>query len=298
MRFTDLTGLLAALIVALGLTTGGSPQIPSERVIFAVWPAQKGKRPDAPILDPIVIVDGKAFRNPMAYLQEKDTAKAQADADSFEKKYLVGGREYSMLFGGSDKGPIVIAESSSISCETLTATLVPPIPVANGQRALATTSTKGLGLHANWRELASGNQEGAFLKLASHVLSQHGAKLFVSSAIKLRNLRATKLGPDRPIALIGSVTARQKDAAHNLFLVAEQSGGQWNVALSSYHISKDLEDGVDDVEENFVDQLDLDADGMDEMITISSYYESWDYAIYKFQQGVWKKVYQGGGGGC
>jgi hypothetical protein len=70
------------------------------------------------------------------------------------------------------------------------------------------------------------------------------------------------------------------------------------VALASYHLTKDTEDYVDDVEENFVDQIDLDASGQDEIITISYYYESWDYAIYKSRNGTWEKVYTGGGGGC
>lgn len=119
-----------------------------------------------------------------------------------------------------------------------------------------------------------------------------------SSAIKLRNLRSTKLAEGRPDALIGSITFREKSAVHNLFLVAEYKGEQWDLAISSYHVSKDPEDGTDNVEENFIDQLDLDADGVDEIVTISGYYESWDYTIYKAQQGTWKKVYQGGGGGC
>jgi len=31
---------------------------------------------------------------------------------------------------------------------------------------------------------------------------------------------------------------------------------------------------------------------------MGSYYESNDYAIYKRQQGRWRPVYKGGGGGC
>jgi len=38
--------------------------------------------------------------------------------------------------------------------------------------------------------------------------------------------------------------------------------------------------------------------GVDEIVTISYYYESWDYAIYKEKDGKWEKVYKGGGGGC
>jgi len=61
---------------------------------------------------------------------------------------------------------------------------------------------------------------------------------------------------------------------------------------------KDTEDYVDDVVESFDEQIDLDASGNDEIITISYYYESWDYAIYRSRNGKWEKVYIGGGGGC
>lgn len=297
MRFAKLGVIPTALVLTFG-AFASQPQTLPERVVFAVWPAQKGERPDAPILDPVVILDGKDFRNPMAYLQEKDTTKAQADAYLFEKKYLVAGRKYTMLFGGNDKGSIVVREASGIGCESLAATLIPPIPSANGQKALAATSTIGIGLHPNWREPPSPQQEAAFVKLTAEVLADQGVNAVAPAAVKLRNLRATKLGSDRPAALIGSVTFKAKDANHNLFLVAEQNGNRWSIVLSSYHASKDLADGVDDIEENFLDQLDLDGDGMDEIITISGYYESWDYTIYRLEQGAWKKVYQGGGGGC
>ena len=68
--------------------------------------------------------------------------------------------------------------------------------------------------------------------------------------------------------------------------------------MASYHLTIDTEDYVDHVEENFVDRIDLDANRKDEITTISYYYESWDYAIYKNRNGTWEKVYTGGGGGC
>jgi hypothetical protein len=48
----------------------------------------------------------------------------------------------------------------------------------------------------------------------------------------------------------------------------------------------------------FVDQLDFDGDGVGEVIAAGGYYESNDYVIYKRQQGRWRPVYKGGGGGC
>jgi hypothetical protein len=44
--------------------------------------------------------------------------------------------------------------------------------------------------------------------------------------------------------------------------------------------------------------VDFDGDGVGEVIAMGSYYESNDYVIYKRQQGRWRPVYKGGGGGC
>lgn len=49
--------------------------------------------------------------------------------------------------------------------------------------------------------------------------------------------------------------------------------------------------------ESFVDQIDLAGVGIDEIVTISEYHESWDYSAYKFEEDVWKSANHGGGGG-
>jgi len=299
VRFPRFNALIAiaALLVAPSGPSVSSPSAPSHRTIFAVWPGEKGKQPDAAILDPVVIIDASTFANPMQYNNE-DESHAQADFDRFLKDYLQPGQKYQLLFGGSHRGEVVVDQPAGISCETLTATLKAPVPFVNGQKALATTSVEGLGLHSNWRKPATPEQRAAFLVLAAGLLAKHGWSAASQSAIGVRNLRATKLGAGRSEALIGSVTVKEKIAIHNLFLAAEHREGRWSVILSSYHLAKDVEDGTDNVEETFLDQLDLDNDGVDEIVTISGYYESWDYAIYKEQKGTWRQVYKGGGGGC
>ncbi|HXR10445.1 MAG TPA: hypothetical protein VN792_06690 [Candidatus Acidoferrales bacterium] len=69
-------------------------------------------------------------------------------------------------------------------------------------------------------------------------------------------------------------------------------------ALASYHHWKDVDDGTDSEYETLLSHLDVDGDGIDEIVTTSYYYESWKYTIYKFQNGAWQSVYTGSGGGC
>src|SRR5271155_3655910 len=228
VRFPRFNALIAiaALLVAPSGPSVSSPSAPSHRTIFAVWPGEKGKQPDAAILDPVVIIDASTFANPMQYNNE-DESHAQADFDRFLKDYLQPGQKYQLLFGGSHRGEVVVDQPAGISCETLKATLKAPVPFVNGQKALATTSVEGLGLHSNWRKPATPEQRAAFLVLAAGLLAKHGWSAASQSAIGVRNLRATKLGAGRSEALIGSVTVKEKIAIHNLFLAAEHREGRW-----------------------------------------------------------------------
>jgi hypothetical protein len=207
-------------------------------------------------------------------------------------------RDKNTLFGGSEIGAVDVEAAVGISCESLTATVRPAVPLPNAQRALAATSIQGLRLHTNWRQPNTTGQRSEFLNAAAAYLTKKGVTGVLPSAIKLRNLRLTKVRLDGPNALVGSITFKDSTTKRNLFLVLGQGETHWDVDMASYHVTKDLEDYVDEAEEDFVDQLDLDSDGVDEIVTISYYYESWDYAIYKEKDGKWEKVYKGGGGGC
>jgi hypothetical protein len=268
-----------------------------QKILFAVWPPQKGKKPQGPILDPIAIFDGSALTK----LPEEDYDKGEPsddEIDRFEKTYYTPGKQYRLFFGGSELGSATVVEPTGLGCISFAATVRTSVPVPNGQYALAKAELSG-GLHANWREKASPEQEAEFLSAAATFLTSTGVKGVTTGALRIKNLRATRLGEKRPTALVGTIaTYRGSTTDHDLFLVIEQKQTNWDVLVASDHASSDLEDHTDEINENFVDQIDLASEGTDEIVTIRGYYESWDYAVYKFEKGVWKNVYHGGGGGC
>jgi len=263
------------------------------RMLFTVWPGQTGKQPDSPILDPVALVTASGFDEPLKY-GSAEGKEAEAIYDTFEKAYLNSGQKYPLLFGGSEIGGGRRRGSGRnklriINCDRKT---------IGSASQRAATSIQGLRLHTNWRQPNTTGQRSEFLNAAAAYLTKKGVTGVLPSAIKLRNLRLTKVRLDGPNALVGSITFKDSTTKRNLFLVLEQGETNWDVDMASYHVTKDLEDYVDEAEEDFVDQLDLDSDGVDEIVTISYYYESWDYAIYKEKDGKWEKVYKGGGGGC
>ncbi len=301
MRRISLIAASLAMLFVPGAVSGlwPKPQTPgSRKILFAVWPPQKGKKPQGPILDPIAIFDGSALTEP----PEEDYDKGEpsdGEISRFEKTYYTPGKQYPLLFGGSELGSATVVEPTGLGCISFAATVRTSVLVPNGQYALAKTELSGGGLHANWREKASAEQETEFLKAAVDFWTSKGVKGITTGALKIKNLRATRLGEKRPTALVGTiVTYRDATTDHDLFLVIEQRQTNWDVLVASDHASTDLEDHTDEINENFVDQIDLTGEGTDEFVTIRGDYESWDYAVYKLEKGVWKDTYHGGGGGC
>ena len=96
----------------------------------------------------------------------------------------------------------------------------------------------------------------------------------------------------------GSLTIKTNRAEHRVFLIVGIVSDNATTELADYHRTTDLEDGKDSLGLRFVDQLDLDGDGVDEVIVEAIGYENEGFLIYKRQSGTWKKVWAGGVGGC
>ena len=293
----NLLGKVVAVLLATALLAIHFPQNAEgpkgEAVLFAVWGPREVTPPRDLVLDPIARIKGAVFADPL--LEEKDR---EAASSNFEKTYFVPGKTYSLLFGGSEFGSITVEKAEVVGCEGQTATAKASKSTPLGLDALAVTTLGGIRTHENWRHVASDEQRSMFIRLASDYLKEHGAETSTPEKIKIPSLRATRLKRDGPDTLIGNVILEEKTKIHDLFLVVEVQLEKAQPIIASYHVSNDPEDRTDRQQERFLDQVDLNADGTDEIVTMSGYYESWDYAIYQEQNGEWKLAYKGGGGGC
>src|SRR5258708_21808402 len=99
-------------------------------------------------------------------------------------------------------------------------------------------------------------------------------------------------------SLIAYVFIKTESAVHEVFLIAKLNGSDGAAEFTRYHVTKDVEDGMDSEDYRFVDQLDLDGDGFDEIVVEVRGYESEEFRILKRVNGVWTRVHVGGGGGC
>jgi hypothetical protein len=97
---------------------------------------------------------------------------------------------------------------------------------------------------------------------------------------------------------VGTLSLEAEGAGHEIFLVAKMASSGATMELARYHKTTDIEDGTDAQDVRFVDQLDLDGDGTDEIVVEVTGYESEEFVVYKRTSGRWKQVHIGGQGGC
>jgi hypothetical protein len=148
-----------------------------------------------------------------------------------------------------------------------------------------------LGFPESSRRTPTPAERSTVLELARGVYRRKGMPASLFKNIKVTNLTCVDLDHDGNIECAGSFRIERDDKAYLLFLIVARHGADFRIELQRY--DEGLEDG-----EDFVDELDLDGDGIGEVITQVSGSESWEYAIYKRRAGRWQAIYKGGGGGC
>ena len=166
--------------------------------------------------------------------------------------------------------------------------------------ALARIRTRGT-LRDSRRSTTQAERPPASLRAKLH---QQNVPAALLPSMEVVNLTATDLDRDGKFELIGSFVAikrRGGQARYTLFLVAAAQGKGYRTALSqSDKITEDriMSGGSIDAVNNggiyverLVDQLDLDGNGVAEIITTMTGFEGVSYFIYKKSGAQWEKIY-------
>jgi hypothetical protein len=240
---------------------------------------------DNTTIDPVAVFSGGRFINPTA----KDD---QATLNQFAGKYLRAGQKHRLIFGGAEAGSVTVKERYK-ECICLTASVDAQTTAKLGGevRALATTSDK-LGGKQSSRRAPTPEERAAVINLAKQAFKQNKVAAGFLANIVTTNLTALDLDGDGKAELVGSFEVKgYKDTSSALFLIAEPQGADFKIGLSWYKLNNNEETNES---RRLVDQLDIDGDGIGEVVAQSSYYESTDFTIYKKVKGVWRSVYKGG----
>lgn len=221
---------------------------------------------------------------------------------SFAREYFKPARKYRILSGGGEAGTLTIVKYQEPGCVGLVADATAETPARLGGRVkVLATNSQTLGRGPVSRRAPTEAERSRAVELARAAYAKNGVGAALAAKMEVVNLTATDIDHDGRFELVGSFLANlaNKEGAtepdsYTLFLIMEPAGDTFKTAWEWFH--KGSEDSYED--RHFVDQLDFDGDGVGEVIAMGSYYESNDYVIYKRQQGRWRPVYKGGGGGC
>ena len=249
---------------------------------------------DEGTMDAVVMVkEGKLLQ---PFPEENEPAQQK-----FANQYFATGKKYRVTFGGGEVGSAVV-QSFSQGCNNIHATVLLEEQgrITRPLSGLATDSAS-LGSKPSSRRAPTEAERQAVMNLVKQIYRSRGTTAVSLRAIKTTNLTATDLNGDGKLELIGSFVLETKTKARrDLLLIAEPVTGNataFTASLVHYQGYKLPPEGFDSAV-NFVDQLDLDGDGVSEVFVLQHGFDAYGYHIYKKSRGDWRRVYSTIGDAC
>ena len=285
---------LVLLLAASVLTVDAKPekrsanvaQARKQAVVFSVS-TESGEGS----MDVVVIVDGKQLRAPYTD-EQKDKQK------NFGNQYFAPGKVYRLIFGGGEAGSVTLKKWSE-GCNNIHAEVTATTSARLGGKVMAlATNSETLGKRASARRAPTEAERGAVMTLVKSIYSQNRTPANLLAAIKVTNLTATDLDGDGKYEFIGSFTSAAKNKfERDLFLIARSQGTAMRAELAKFQAYQPPpEEFLHSID--FVDQLDLDGDGVGEVFAQQGGFDGYAYLIFKKVGGRWRQVYDMIGDAC
>ncbi|HEV7514310.1 MAG TPA: hypothetical protein VGO27_21625 [Candidatus Acidoferrum sp.] len=215
-----------------------------------------------------------------------------------EPSYKVGAH-LSLFVAGERHGDVTIKKVMPLQCDS-SATVVTAdssVHLGKGTMALATNAENVRSHGNNQRQPTETELDHAKLLAMNEFLKQ-GVPGKFSKDLEAEHLVVARVDETEHELLVGSFFLEAEGARHEIFLLVRLASSGATTELARYHKTADIEDGKDSEEVRFVDQLDLDGDGMDEIVVEVTWYEGEAFVVYKRTSGSWTQVHVGGQGGC
>jgi hypothetical protein len=294
------------LVTTLFVVLSFAPDVPHSRsvtaqtrqpvIVFAV----SGESGEGN-MDAVALVSGRQFKPP--YREEN-----KQDETAFAKNYFAAGKTYRLIFGGGDAGTVTVKKWSEGCNNIHSAVTMAGGPLLGGQvRALATNSDS-LGKRPSSRRAPSAEERAAVLKLVRSIYRQRRTPAVLLNSIKVTNLTATDIDGDSKPEFVGSFMLTTRGSARagsegpinferDLFLIAKGDASSVRgdfVKFQAYRPPP--EQFLSSID--YVDQLDVDGDGIGEVFTIQGGFDAYAYVIFKKAGRRWREVYQGIGDAC
>jgi hypothetical protein len=255
-------------------------------VIFAI-----SGEPGELSMDAVVIVDGKQLRAPF-------TEETKDKQTKFANEYFAPGRSYRLIFGGGEAGSVTLKKwregCNSVHAEVTVSTSA---HLGGQVKALATNSDL-MGKRASARRAPTESERSDVMVLMKGIYSQNHTPAALIPSIKVTNLTATDLDGDGKYEMVGSFALAAKSKfERDLFLIAHQQGAAMRADFVKFQAYQPPPEGfLSSID--FIDQLDLDGDGVGEVFANQGGFDGYALLIFKKVAGRWRQVYETMGDAC
>jgi hypothetical protein len=235
--------------------------------------------------------------------EPSENAPSHADENPesyfYATRYFHPGARLNLYSGGAAMGEIAIVGTENYQCDSR----VGKASFSRGSQlkgisyALATNASE-IKTHPDHQRPPTEDEKAEALAVVRNIYLGQGVAEAALSHMEIHSLVETQVDHSGERVLIGSFFVGSKEADYQLFVILAGPTTQLHTQFIRYNKISDVEDQKDSEEETFVDQLDLDGDGIDELATVVTYYEAEDFRILKRFGNQWREVHKGGSGGC
>ena len=216
------------------------------------------------------------------------------------KQFLKPGNPITVFSGGKQLGTArVISNNAGQDVEDCPDVSGYAAYEGEGQPLLGANTSLIAG-HASTRRAASPAEIAILKRVSEKWLVDYGLDNQLVQRGTMGQVVSTELRSGAGRALIGRLDVTSKSAVFRLFVIAERENGRYRATLADLQVQHDLEDEGDKVESSYLDQLDIDNDGLDDVITTATFYEATGATVWKYDagKGVWAKRYEAMLGSC
>ena len=286
LRGNQTSRLLSIMIAAFlisgalsGSAANSFAQAKKQTVILAVQ-SESGEGS----LDAIGILEAKKLRAPYND-EQKDRQTA------FANDYFKKGTVYRLIFGGGDAGSATVSKWSE-GCNNVHAQATVSTSARLGGKVMAlATNSETLGKHAISRRPPTDAERAATLTLMKSIYQQHRTPASLMPSIKVTNLTASDLNGDGQYEMIGSFTLAAKNKfERDLFLIATPQGATMRADFAKFQAYQPPAEGfLSSID--FIDQLDIDGDGVGEVFTTQGAFDGYALLVFKKVGRRWRQVH-------
>ena len=263
--------------------------------------------PTATLMEPVLMIDGEKYAAPPA--GDSD----QTELSEFGRKYFSARQMYRLLSGGGEAGFVTVEKSMIDSdCFRAGAAVMTSTKIKLNRNVMAlATNSVSLGRGQGSRRAPTPFERAEGIRLAKQTYLAKGTPAAILPTLEVVNLTAMDLDAEGKSELIGSFVVKKTNGGAErfvLFFIAIPDGKGYRAGFANLERfgAKDIMSGgsLDSIgadgiyTERLVDQLDIDADGVGEVMTLTTGFEGVNYKIYKRKAGMWQSIYEFGSYRC